>query len=102
MVTHIQFNDGTQHGRILRRALQQLDDGLSNLNDIIATMTMMIDGDGSDAAQFADVTAKFGFPDNATSKSAWDELNSLASKLNTDASVSSVNAAMKQAFNKFR
>jgi len=101
-VNHIAFNDQTTHGRLLRRALQQQEEGLQNLNEVIATMALMIDGDGSDATHFAYATPKFGFTNDAAAKAAWDELNSLAGKLNTDGSVTFVNAAMKQAFNKFR
>lgn len=101
-MTHVQFNDTLQHGRILRRSLQQLEDGLSTLNEILATMTMMINGDGSQSSQFVEVTNRFGFTDEVTSQAAWNELNSLASKLNTDANVTAVHAAMIQAFNKFR
>ena len=101
-VAHISFNDQTTHGRVLRRGLQQLEESLENINDVLATMATMIDGDGSQAAHFTYATEKFGFASDAATKSAWDELNSLAFKLNTNDSVSSVNAAMLQAFNKFR
>lgn len=101
-VAHLAFNDQTNHGRILRRALQQQEDGLDGLNDVISTLQLMIDGDGSQAAHFAYATTKFGFSDDATAKAAWEELNSLAFKLNTNNSVSDVNAALKQVFNKFR
>lgn len=101
-VNHISFNDQTQHGRVLRRGLQQLEEAIENLNDVLATTATMIDGDGSQAAHFAYATAKFGFDNDAATKAAWDELNSLMFKLNTNDSVSSVNAALLQAFNKFR
>lgn len=101
-VNHISFNDQTQHGRVLRRGLQQLEEGLENVNDVLATMQTMIDGDGSSADHFTYLAEKYGFSSNAIAKAAWDELNSLAAKLNTNDSVSSVNAALLQAFNKFR
>lgn len=100
--TNIYFNDQTQYGRLLRRGLQQLEEGKDNLNDVIASMPHMIDGDGSDAAQFTEVTSRYGFASNAAAKAAWDELNSLMFKLNTDSSVDSINAAMNQAFAKLR
>ena len=100
--THLAFNDQLTHGRMLRRALDQLEEGREGINDVLASMTTMIDGDGSLATQFTLVVTKFGYPDIATAKAAWDELNSMASKFNTDASVSSVQAALIQAFNKFR
>lgn len=101
-VSHILFNDQTTHGRLLRRALQQQEEGLQNLIDVLATMQLMIDGDGSDSAQFPYVTTRFGFTNDAGSKAAWDELNSLKYKLTTNNSVSDVNAALLQVFNKFR
>lgn len=100
--THIQFNDNTQHGMLLRNALRSIEEGYTRLQQILATMTDMIDGDGSQVAQFTEVTTRFGFVDNASAQAAWNELNSMNSKLTTDAAVSSVNAALLQAFNKFR
>ena len=101
-VAHIAFDDQTNHGRILRRSLQHLEDGLEELEDLIATIATMIDGDGSQAAHFTYVTTKFGFSSDANAKAAWDELNSLKFKLTTNASVTDMNAALLQAFNKFR
>lgn len=101
-VSHLSFNDQLTHGRLLRASLNKLEEGLEELNDTLATMTLMIDGDGSQAAHFTYATTKFGFSSDANTKAAYDELNSLAAKLTTDASVSNVNAALLQAFNKFR
>lgn len=101
-VAHLNFNGGTQHGALLRRGLLGLEEALSRLNEIKNTMALMIDGDGSDASHFAYMQDKFGFADNAGAKAAWEELNSALFKLNTNDSVSSVNAALLQLFNKFR
>jgi hypothetical protein len=101
-VAHINFNSGTQHGALLRSGLQRLEDAFHDLNELKSTMALMIDGDGSQAAHFPYMTQKFSFDNDAGAKAAWEELNSLLFKLNTDASVSSVNAALLQAFNKFR
>lgn len=101
-VTHIAFNQSTQHGLLLRRAVADLELGLEALNDVLAVMVTMIDGDGSQASHFTYATSKFGFESDAGAKSAFDELNSLAFKLNTNSSVSDTNAALLQAFNKFR
>ncbi len=87
---------------MLRRGLQQLEEGKDVLNDVLASMPHMIDGDGSNATQFSEVTSRYGFASNEAAKAAWDELNSMMFKLNTDASVSAVNAAMNQAFAKMR
>lgn len=100
-VSHITFNDQLQHGRQLRSSLNKLEEGLIELNDILAILARMIDGNGSDASHFIYMVAKLGFPDNDTAKAAYDELQSLAFKLNTDSSVADVNAALRQAFSKF-
>jgi len=101
-IQNLHFNDQISHGRMLRRGLQMLEEGRDGLIDLVATMTLMIDGDGSDAAHFGEVTTRFGFTSNAMSKAAWDELNSMLSKVNGNGSVSNVLAAMDQAFSKFR
>ncbi len=101
-VSHITFNDQTNHGRMLRAALNKGQGFLEDGNDLLGTMVMMIDGDGSDSSQFTYMTTKFGFPDNATAKAAWDELNSCYGKLNTDSSVTFLHAALVQVFSKFR
>jgi hypothetical protein len=87
---------------LIRQALSQLEEGRDALNDTISVMQTMIDGDGSQASQFTYVTGKYGFPDDATSMAAWNELNSLAFKLNTNASITDMMNALLQAFSKFR
>lgn len=101
-VAHIDYNRNSQHGSALRNALTNLESAFEQLNQTHATMALMFDGDGSDASHFAYMQGKFGFADNAAAKAAFDELASLLFKLNTNSSVSDVNAAMTQAFNKFR
>lgn len=96
---HIYFNDQLTYGRKLRSALIKLKEGYSERDEVISVMTLMIDGDGSNATQFAEVTSRFGFADNASAKAAWDELNSFASK-DTDASVTMAKTARNQALNK--
>lgn len=79
-----------------------LEEGRETLVKAKDVMQVMIDGDGSSATHFTEVTARFGFTDNATAKAGWDELNSALFKLTTDAQVSSVQAAMLQLFSKLR
>lgn len=100
--SNLYFNDTLQHGRLLRGALTHLEQGVDLLNDLLACMTRMIDGDGSDASQFGEVMTRFAFTSTVNAKAAWDELNSLQAKLNTDASVDHVLSALNQAFAKFR
>lgn len=100
--THIYFSAATEYGSRLRSALSQVESGLDALIHARDTVTLMIDGDGSNATQFGEVTARYAFVDNAAAKAAWDELNSYIAKETTDSSVSSVDAARKQLFNKLR
>lgn len=101
-MTHIQFDDQKQHGRYLRRSLQMLEEGREQLIKTKDVMQTMINGDGSSSTHFPEVTSRFGFTDDATAKAAWDEINSALSKLTTDASVTSVQAALLQLFSKLR
>lgn len=82
--------------------LRRFEEGFRDLNAIFATMGLMIDGDGSSADHFGYIKDKFGFDDNAGAKAGYEELASCLEKLNTDSSVSSVNAAILQVLNKFR
>lgn len=101
-VTHISYNSSTQHGTLLHAALKGLEDGLDLLNDTLSSMSRMIDGDGSQDAHYAYMRDKFGFPTEAEAHAAFNELNSAAFKLNTNASVTDMNAALLQVFSKFR
>lgn len=101
-VGHITFDSRTAHGGQLKDAVTDFNSGLDALNELFATMTQMKDGDGSQASHFDYAVAKFGFPDNIAAKAAYDELNSVLAKLNTDASVSSVSSAINQLIAKFR
>ena len=100
--TKIHFNIGLPHGQLLRAALTQLEQGHDGLNDIVAATQLMIDGDGSNVSHFEEVMVRYGFPSTTVAKAAWDELNSLRFKLNTDSSVTDVLSAINQAFAKFR
>ena len=99
---NIFFNQSTQYGSLLRLALKNHEDGFIALNNVLSVMGHMITGSGTSDTEFAEVTTRFGFDDNADAKAAWDELNSYLAKVNTDASVSNVNAAMLQLFSKMR
>ena len=100
-VSHISFDSNSEYGQQLRSSLNSLEKGKDDLNDLLGVMATMLDGDGSQAAHFEYFIPRFGFPDTATAKAAYDELQSLMFKLNTDAQVDFVNAAMTQVFNKF-
>jgi hypothetical protein len=99
---HIHFDDQTQYGRKLRRALQLMEEGDDLLADVRDMMIQMRDGDGSNAAHYALLVTRMGFPDNATAKAAFDELDSAFSKTSGNGSVSNVRAARDQLFAKMR
>jgi hypothetical protein len=100
--TKIHFNDTLSHGRLLRNLINDLEDGRDGLNQLIAATQLMIDGDGSQITHFDEVMTRFGFPSTTVAKAAWEELLSVQTKINTNASVSNVLAALDQAFAKFR
>ena len=99
---HIHFNDQTQYGRQLRRMLQMSEESDDAMKDVRDVMIQMRDGDGSQAAHYAEVTARFGFVSDAKAKAAFDELDSAYSKTSGDGSVSNVRAARDQLFAKLR
>ncbi len=101
-ITHLFFNQNSQHGNMLRSTMAQLEGGLIQLNEVLGAMNLMLTGDGSLTTHFPYMTAKFGFTDDATSQAAWQELTALAAKLNVDTSVTNVHAQLIQGFNKFR
>jgi len=85
------------------RALQMILEGFELLERQRAIDIQYRDGDGSQAAHYDLLAAAGGFQAgdyadaNAAAKASFDELDSLYAKLSTNASVSSVNAAMYQA-----
>ncbi len=99
---HIHFNDQTQYGRMLRqltRISEESDDLFTDVRDL---MVQMRDGDGSSNAHYAELTARFGFVDDAGARAAFEELDSAYSKTSGNGSVSNVRAARDQFFAKLR
>ena|SRR5690349_14273228 len=104
-VTHIGFNANARTAARdrLRTLLANLENGLQQLiNETGAMGTMVGPGDGSADVDYATVASQYGIESNASARAAFNELLSVLGKLNTDASVSNVHAALLQAFNKFR
>lgn len=100
--SHLYFSNSGQYGSMLRSALSQTETGIEQLGRVISVMNTMLGGDGSLDAHFTEITGRFGFPDDATSRSAWNELNSAWSKISVDTDVTFVNTALNQLFNKLR
>jgi hypothetical protein len=96
--THYGFNRNIPAGFRLGRAHEGLDLAMVGLVAERDAMVQMRDGADcpSDSACYAAVTAAYGFSSNTEARGAFLELDSLVAKLTTDASVSSVNAAIKQ------
>jgi hypothetical protein len=99
----IQFDRGSDAMRMKVRALQMIREGFELLRNQRLIDIQFRDGDGSQAAHY-DLLAAAGdfaagdYADaNAAAKASFDELDSLYSKLATDASVTAVNAAIYQA-----
>jgi len=87
----------------LRVMFSHLEQFINTLNGTIGTMQTMIGpGGGSDDADYADIAKNFGFSDAVNAHAGWNELLSIQGKLQTDASVDHVMAALTQALNKFR
>lgn len=100
--TNVYFDENTKYGRLLRKGLNQLEEGPYTLNQVIASMSEMVTGDGTDSSQFDEVTLRFGFDNNTDAKAAWDEIQSCMAKLNTNDSVTSVLAARSQLVSRLR
>lgn len=102
MAGHIHFNDQIQYGRSLRRLLQMMEESDDLFADVRDVMIQMRTGDGSVAAHYAEVTARFGFATDADAKSAFDELDSAYSKTSGNGSVTDVRAARDNLYAKLR
>ena len=100
---HLSFDDrDNKYGEMLRRMLDLSEQGDDLMADVRDVMIQMRDGDGSQAAHYAIVTTAFGFPTDAISKAAFEELDSAYSKTSGNGSVSNVRAARDQLYNKMR
>jgi uncharacterized phage infection (PIP) family protein YhgE len=104
-VNHVSFNDQTHHGRMLRRILNNLEQGFDELNDFIEFFAQARDGNGSLASHFTYLTSLLETGSDAETKMLHDELQSLAGKLNTTGegvTVTHVKDAILQVFAKLR
>jgi len=99
---HIYFNDQLNYGRMFRRMLQMMEESDDLMSDVRDVMIQMRDGDGSQDAHYAEVTARFGFTNDAKARAAFEELDSAYSKTSGNGSVSNVRAARDQLFAKLR
>lgn len=74
--THVNFDDSQKYGAKLRGMLNKLESALEDHIDTQDVMLTMIDGgDATNVANFTELTARFGFANNADAKAAYDLIN---------------------------
>ncbi len=96
MSTFLTYNPSKAGIQQAVNGMQQVRNGRELLRIAIADLQTMIDNDGAQTSDYATMATLCGFPDAATAKASWDEINSLFGKISTDSSVSSVYAAVNQ------
>lgn len=80
--THYEVDETLSHARQLMNSVRGLTTELSRLDDVLAAMTQMKDGDGSNANHFQKVVDLFGVVgadaagQRANAKTVYDEINS--------------------------
>ena len=103
---HIFFDSGLPHGRLLRHALtlnENASDGTAHadvaLTDVLAMLTAMLSGDGSDDTHYAEIQVRLGCASNAKARSLYEELASACGNANNGAATqTAVKAAKDQLF----
>ncbi len=74
----------------------QIRNGRDMMRNGIAELQTMISGDGSQDSHYANMATVCGFPDGATARASWNELNSMYAKISQDGSTDSVATAITQ------
>ena len=92
---HISIQQGSPLGGQLYNAISQLESSKAKLNELVNAMPYMVDG-----SDYSHLEVQFGF-ETGKGETAKAELESMLAKINTDDSVTNVNAAMLQVFNFF-
>lgn len=99
-VTNIPFDRANQFGQEIKALLNGYRKVVTDGPIVLAAMATMIDGDGSSDTHFAEMVTLGIYETNADAKASYDELASVNAKLSTDASVTSVQAALLQVCSK--
>lgn len=100
---YIKFDRNRDLTRSLVTGLQQIRNGMLALEQARAIYLQTRDGDGSQALHYDLVASQGGYEAldyadaNAAAKASFEEMDSLYSKVGTDAAVSNVRAAILQA-----
>lgn len=99
---HIKTDKTKEITRNLDRGLNMLLESKELLTNVLAAMVQMIDNGGASVGDFALLATEGGYSPgdyasaNAAAQASYNELASLLAKLNTDDSVTNVDAAIKQ------
>jgi hypothetical protein len=98
----IKYDRTKDIARNMDRGLSMLIESRQLLTNTLAAMVQMIDNGGATAADFDQLATEGGYSAgdfagvNEAAQASYNELASLLAKLNTDGSVSNVDAAIKQ------
>lgn len=109
-IGYLHFDRATPHGQLFRQTLTQTEnardvlfDARAKLLEVRDVMIQMRDGDGSQVAQYAELTNRFGFPNDATAQACFLELDSACGNLsNHGVTVTQLLLALDQLFAKTR
>jgi hypothetical protein len=99
----LDYDQQSLAGRMKTRALQLIREGFETLKHVRDIEIQMRGGDGTQDVHYALNASEQGFQAGgyataqAAARASFEELDSLYSKLSTDAQVAAVNAAMFQA-----
>jgi len=94
--TNIPFDRNNQFGQEIKALLNSYRKVVTDGPLILASMSQMLDGNGSDVSHFAEMVALGIYENTTDAKASYDELASVNFKMTTDSSVSNVNAALLQ------
>lgn len=92
------YGNGSTHGHFLKEVIDQNRDADRHFAELMAMMTQMLDGDGSQDAHFTTIQSRFGFDNVAEARAAFNELNAAFSKTSGNDAVASVRAARDQLY----
>lgn len=96
MSTDLAYNRQAPAIQAAVNGARQIRDGRDQLKNAIAQLQTMIDGDGSQVANYTHMASVCGFNDAASAQASWNELNSLYAKVSVDTDVTAVFSAVNQ------
>lgn len=90
------YSPASTHGKFLQALVALNQDADRAFEELAATMTQMLDGDGSQDADYATIQVRFGFDSVAVAHAAYSELMSAFSKTSGDGQTDHVRTARDQ------